>query len=532
MAGRRVAVNGADAERIVSRLELRLAELELDPMEIVKMDQAQLLQAFLAGEIQAFAVMDRVPAPLVQAALEGRPSTLLPVRREFLVPGLTPGISEMHIPSYIYDSLTAPEEDAQEPKQGPQGPESLAVSSAIPTLTEELLLITSKEVPGDLIQDLASSLWSTLSSQGFTGEQVTNAWMQSNLELPPHSGLQGTLSPDLSTSEPPQPREYITIAAGNPRNISYRVAAGLLRSFKILCSKEPYRESTCGSDAEPAVVTTNGDVDSLQSLLAGHVDFSVVRGDAVWQAFTGRGQWETPQTSLCAVCALFLDYLTVLIASPQHLAKGKLNHLSGDLREGVAISGAKPIESLNDLEGRRVSMRLDPGHTERSNALMFFSLSRFLKTEWQASIISREPSPKTAFHMFERGEIDGLFLTTAHPSVKIRSVLRRCEGSKILGITGLERDVGEMPFVYRAAIDLAAYGEQDDSQKQVPTVGIPRVLVTRTDTPDEIVSSVLDTFTKSLKYLKRDFPVLQSTSEAFLGSATFIPYHQAAQLSR
>ncbi|MFM7199332.1 MAG: TAXI family TRAP transporter solute-binding subunit [Myxococcota bacterium] len=407
---------------------------------------------------------------------------------------------------------------------------SLVKDAQIATLTAELHRTVS---PGLLLRG---------------GALLDARWQGKGRRFPRHAGASrfesaletepvGTLakppvSMPVDTSLPEEkPPSLLLFAAGRSEGSDYAIAAGLVEFFGAYCRERLTLAPPCPPGMGAALVPAKDDVASVELLASGKAGFALVPADLVVQALGGEGPWtDRPLHSLRAVAALYISALTVLASSRETLIGA---HVSGG---GALKSGErrpKPgevasIRDLQDLEGRRVSMRHAPGSGPRSNAITLFNRGIFDEKLWQYSLLPGEPPPMEASRLFMDGSIVALFLMAAHPDGFVTAMLQRNSDMTVLPVTGLDAHLEDTPFLTRTTIDLSTYGDALSTHRLIPTVGIPILLMTNEETPAAEVEMLLSTLVLEAELLRKAWPVLTQMTPAFMQSTAGIPLHDAA----
>lgn len=497
LAGRLVGVSDPQAAALLTIFSDTLAEKGQTRPVAVMMARESLLDALKTGKISAFFLMDLVPSNIVARALTATPpGLLLPLPESFVVPAPWATLS---IPAQSYGA---------QPTQ------------PIGSFTTPVALITHALMPNARVRAIADAL--VAGNKALPDE----TWPFKDLPVPPHPGLGDRATVGPTETVPTVP---LLIGAGDPSEPSFDVTAGIAQRILASCGAEP-RAASCVGPFHMALLPTDGEMDTLERIAAGDLHFGLVRGDLVAQAVAGEGRWKgEPQPSLRSVCALYSLSLTAVVTSPEHLASQRL--VAGiDLSTMAPQNeqGSRPILSLDDLEGRRISLRQDLGVNPRSNAMTTFRLQAFRTRQWSTALQAIEPLPLEAFALFEHGDVDALFWLTAHPHPVLDNLLQRCKGTHVIGLTGIDRDLVRVPGAQRTLIDIAPY-EGQKGPHFVPSVGVPILLITTENEPEDHVQGFLATLTDHILNLRASFPLLSQLSRSSLKPDNFMPIHPAAE---
>jgi hypothetical protein len=427
------------------------------------------------------------------------------------------------------------------------------LASDIPSWMAPLELLSSNTVPKDRIVPLVSAILRG-GSRGmvrYGGSPLGREWFSEGRRFPRHDGATVLDTPEAATGGAPtqatpapvvpvptgdaaaaaEETEPLLFTAGSPTGTSYEIAAGLAEFLGTRCRQSLKDGDICPPGTTAALVAARSAAESIDLTAAGKSGFAIVPADLAYQALTGDGAWKGhPVTHMRAVASLYVTALTVLSSSRETLVGA---HVSGG---GALKSGErrpKPgevasIKDLLDLEGRRVSMRHAPGNAPRGNAITLFNRGTFYSKLWRYSLLTDEPPPTEAARLFMDGSIVALFLMAPHPSNFVNAMLERNADVTVLPVTGLDAHLEDTPFLARTAVDLSVYGDDQESRRLVPTIGIPMVLVTTADRPAEEVQRVLATLIGEAASLRREYPVLGHLTLELMQSTAGLKLHDAA----
>ena len=124
-------------------------------------------------------------------------------------------------------------------------------------------------------------------------------------------------------------------------------------------------------------------------------------------------------------------------------------------------------------------------------------------------------------------EVDAIVFVAGHPSGAIKSATQTCR-TNFVAVEGPEIDrlVDERSYYRRTRIRSGLYlGQTED----VPTFGLSAMLVTREETPDELVGLLVRTIFENLDELKLQHPALASLDPGEMSQGDMpAPLHDAA----
>lgn len=245
--------------------------------------------------------------------------------------------------------------------------------------------------------------------------------------------------------------------------------------------------------------TTRGSVENARLLTAGRLDFGLVNAIASYQQRHGTGQFDGhPSDRLRGIATL--DY------APLHLVT-------------YPTSG---IKTLADFAGKRVSIGA-PGSGSATTANFLFPLA-----ELKGKVSIQNLGFSESASNLRDGNVDAFMAASALP---LPAVVDLASTHQIVLldippdlVTALHK---ESPFYQ--AIDIPA-GTYSGVSKPVHTVAISSLLLTRADTPDEVVTELLtQMFTPdALGYMHNVYRAWDPTPGAALFADIEVPLHPAA----
>jgi len=214
---------------------------------------------------------------------------------------------------------------------------------------------------------------------------------------------------------------------------------------------------------EAASFPTSGSRENLDLMRPiGAFAFAMVQSDLAWEAWHGGGVFAAPFEDLRAVGALYPEAIHVIVAD------------------------SSGIRSVRELRGRKVSAGVvDTGSV--INAVQLFAAAGW---QWNQRRDGLPLPLAEAPEAFASGRIDALVVTTAFPS----PVVRRIAATRPIRVLSLEpglieRLADEAPQLVPVRIPGGTYAGQDDP---VETVGVTALLVTRQETPVDLVRKVME----------------------------------------
>ena len=254
-----------------------------------------------------------------------------------------------------------------------------------------------------------------------------------------------------------------------------------------------------GTDTFSAIVIrdTDGSVENMQLIGAkdGDVDLAFVQGDA------------SPSTNARLVTTLYAEVLHILISQ----------------------SGAQDIETVYDLEGKRVALGATGSGTRE---LSIRVLHHFGVTVGEDLVLA----PREAAARLAAGSIDAAFMLTAIPSPLI-SELAEQDNIRFLTLGDAQESGDEahalelvFPGVHRDIIPRSTYVRLP--RQAVHTVSVTAMLVARKDLDEELVRDVTATvfgYRSGASGLEGgELLVARKIREHYDPSNVTVPYHSGA----
>jgi len=286
----------------------------------------------------------------------------------------------------------------------------------------------------------------------------------------------------------------VTIGTGGITDVYY-LTGGAISKIVNKKSKQYYLRVT--------VQPTGGSVFNVNAVMAGDLEFGLVRSDRQYQAWNGIQDWEVkrPQKKLTAVCSFFPETITLMASEHSGIWKfmdlrGK--HVSlGDIGSGY---GGPAIEAL-----RACGIDRDKDfQAERFNA-------------------------DQAAQLLEDGRIDAFFDIVTHPDDSIKEGTGGRQKLHFVPITGdcIDKLIARWPFYVKALIPIRFYPMVRNSE-DVPTFALKATLVTSADTPDDIVYVIAKEIFDNLEDFKDQHPAYGVLTKECMLEALTAPIHPGA----
>lgn len=198
--------------------------------------------------------------------------------------------------------------------------------------------------------------------------------------------------------------------------------------------------------------------------------------------------------------------------------------LFGNLTQGVyhiVVLDSSPIQTLNDLRGRRVSLGPAGGLGVELSGYVF-AAAGFGIDDVRATYLSYDESVQ----MIADGNLDAVVIQTALPNPAVRSI--EATGRRIRVIPLPEEVItavnAEYPYFSRFSIDRSVYNTPTD----VATLNGTNVAVVDRDMPEDVVYQITKVFMNNIDRIRASHPAASAFSLE-LASEMPIPLHPGAE---
>ncbi|HEY0513032.1 MAG TPA: TAXI family TRAP transporter solute-binding subunit [Thermoanaerobaculia bacterium] len=220
------------------------------------------------------------------------------------------------------------------------------------------------------------------------------------------------------------------------------------------------------SGVEIRVIPSEGSRQNLAWLAEGRADLALAQSDIAWNAYSGRGGFPKPVTSLRVIAPLYTEAIHILIQRTLY------------------------IHRIEDLRGKRIAVGPAGSGTETNAAQMLGAAGLTL-----AEVNARHLSIEESMAALRSGEIDAAFVTSAVPSPLVTGVL----ADRSATLLEPDRDFLErlrkiFPFYLTKNIETSDYPHLDE---QVTTAGVQALLVGRDDIPAATIGHLVRAFSVS-----------------------------------
>lgn len=284
---------------------------------------------------------------------------------------------------------------------------------------------------------------------------------------------------------------FVTIGTGDPDGVYYPIGRGLCR---IANREREEHGLRCSAEATP------GSIYNVRMLAEGQLEFAILQGDVLYEAYAGTGLWtERPFADLRSVMPLHPEIATLVV--------------DGTLR----------IEALADLLGRRINGG-HPGSGSRSSFETVLDVFEVGADDFEQITELRGSALPDALC---DGRIAAFVEVVGHPSGLVRNVRQRC-GAQIfpLAAPAIDRMLDELPYLERLDIPGDLYGLPAD----IPGFGSHAMLATRAGVGEDVVYLLTRELLAQLDEIRTLHPTLREFDHSDLAVANLaVPLHPGAE---
>jgi TRAP transporter TAXI family solute receptor len=285
---------------------------------------------------------------------------------------------------------------------------------------------------------------------------------------------------------------FVSIGTGSSSGVYYPIGRGLCR---IVNRERELHGLRCSVEA------TAGSVYNARMLEADQLEFAILQGDVLFEAYNGIGAWaDRPMTELRSIMPLHVEIATLVVDSQ--------------------IKVANPAELLE--------MTVNGGHPGSGSRSSFDMLLHALGSDGPTGagriLELRSSALEDALC---NGRLVAFLEVVGHPSALIRSIRQRC-GAQLLPLDGpvVQAVVAERPYLQMYDIPGALYGLPSD----VRSFGSHAALVTRADVADDVVYVMTMELLANLEEVRALHPTLAELDPAALADAMLAaPLHPGAE---
>ncbi|PLY10724.1 MAG: C4-dicarboxylate ABC transporter substrate-binding protein [Arcobacter sp.] len=286
-------------------------------------------------------------------------------------------------------------------------------------------------------------------------------------------------------------REYITIGTGGITGTYYPTGGAICRLLNMIKKQ---------TDVLCTIESTDGSVYNINSIVKGELDFGIVQSDIVYDALKGIEKFEGKDVpKLRAVMAIYPELFTLVSRKDAN------------------------IKSIMDIKGKRINLG-SPGSGNEATAEILFAALGIKKSELAYAGMSKVAEMPEEL---KDSRIDGYFYMVGHPTANIK-ITSDFVDVRLVPISGNKVDklVEKYPYYTQDIIPANTYkGNSED----VSTFGVKAVLVTTSDTSDEIVYALVKQVLENFELFRKSHPAFLHITEESLLKGLSAPLHDGAK---
>ncbi|MBA4743508.1 MAG: TAXI family TRAP transporter solute-binding subunit [Azoarcus sp.] len=296
----------------------------------------------------------------------------------------------------------------------------------------------------------------------------------------------------LSATPVAAQQKFVTIGTGGVTGVYYAAGGAICRLMNMGRKEHGIRCS---------VESTGGSVYNLNTLRAGELDFGVAQSDWQYHAYKGSSTFKDAGANekLRAVFSLHPEPFNVLVRPEAG------------------------VKSFADLKGKRFNVG-NPGSGHRA------SIEQLLDTmgrSMEEFSLASELRPDEHGAALCDNRIDGFFYSVGHPSANIQDPTTTC-GAKLVPLTGeaVDKLVADHPYYAKVEVPGGLYANNPDP---TPTYGVLATFVTSSDTPDDVVYTMVKAVFENFDDFKKLHPALAHLKpEDMIKNGLSAPLHDGA----
>lgn len=286
--------------------------------------------------------------------------------------------------------------------------------------------------------------------------------------------------------------QFITVGTGGVTGVYYPTGGAICRLVN---------ESRADHGIRCSAESTGGSVFNINAIRAGDLNFGVAQSDQQFNGYNGIGAFEDS--------GAYEDLRFVFSVHPEPFT--------------LVVRADSGIESFEDLVGKRVNVG-NPGSGQR--ATMELVMERYGWTMDDFALASELPSREQATALCDN-QIDAFVFTVGHPSGSIAEPVATCD-AQIVNVDGdiIAEIVDEFPYYFWATIPAGMYNNDED----ITTFGVGATFVASTDTPDDVVYTVVKAVFENFDTFIGFHPAFSAlTPEGMANAGQSAPVHPGAQ---
>lgn len=291
----------------------------------------------------------------------------------------------------------------------------------------------------------------------------------------------------LLVSTPAMAEQQLSIATGGTGGVYFPMGGGLAEVINAHV------------DGYAAVAEVTGaSVENMGLIATGDSDFALALADVVYQGYTGTGRFEGSRLPMTrALASMYANMIQI-----------------------VTLEGSG-IDSLADLAGKRVSVGA-PGSGTEVNAQTILNANGLSYDDIREQRLNFNETADA----LRNGDIDAGFWSVGAPTSSILN-LATTNSIRLIPLSDAEREAAKAQSAVMASVNLAG-GTYEGVADDVPTLGIPNVLVVSSEMSDDLAYAVTKAMFENIEELRAVHPAANQTTVEFTISATPVPLHPGA----
>ncbi|KPQ20252.1 MULTISPECIES: TAXI family TRAP transporter solute-binding subunit [unclassified Halomonas] len=285
----------------------------------------------------------------------------------------------------------------------------------------------------------------------------------------------------------PASAQQLAIATGGTGGVYYPIGGGFA---------EMINEHIEGAQATAEV--TGASVENMGLIMRGEADLALVLADTAYQAYEGSGDFEGRQVENTRALASVYPNAVQLVT--------------------LADSD---IESLSDLEGKRVSVGA-PGSGTELNARALLEANGMSYDDFTPQRLNFNETADA----IRDGDIDAGFWSVGPPTSSIMN-LATTRDIRLIGLSDEEIENAQEEEEVFAPYELEE-GLYEGMDEAVQTIGIPNVLVVNSDMDEDLAYQLTELLFENTDELIAVHPAANDTTVDFTMESTPVPLHPGA----
>jgi uncharacterized protein len=279
---------------------------------------------------------------------------------------------------------------------------------------------------------------------------------------------------------------------------TFRIGSGAINgtyypAIEMLCQLVNQHQPSAGTCE---VHATEGSVANLKALQQGEIEFGVIQGDVLYQAYQGEKTFASQaQPQLRAIMALYPELLALVVRTDSN------------------------IHTLADIHGKKINLGT-PGSGTAITVNEFLFEAEIEKHSFSSFDIPVEECPQA----LSQGTIDGYFYMVGHPNKNIRTSIEQAP-ARLIMLDSVYSLLEKHPYYLSGEIGADIYGLDE----AVATFGVKATLVTREDTPSAQIEAMLSALLENFEEFQQHHGVFAALNKQDLVQGLSAPLHSAAK---